>query len=98
MGSMLIRSAKCGLPEFVLLSFGSFKTVQNRRSTTIREQCCVCLSISSCGREELNECLTDQYVQSVPVSLRPSRADTTFYIKYYNFSTTGPNLFISSSN
>jgi hypothetical protein len=62
MGSMLMRSAKRGLPEFVLSSFGPFETVQNRRSTAIREQCCVCLSTTYCGREELNECLTDRYV------------------------------------
>jgi hypothetical protein len=61
MGSMLIRSVKRGLPGFVL-SFGLFKTVQNRRSTAITEQCCVCLSTTSCGKEELNECLTDRYV------------------------------------
>jgi hypothetical protein len=59
MGSMLIRSVKRGLPVFVLSSFRLFKTVQNRRSTTITEQCCVCLSTTSSSREELNECLTD---------------------------------------
>jgi hypothetical protein len=62
MGSMFMRSAKRGLPGFVLSSFGPFETVQNRRSTAITEQCYVCLSTISCGREELNECLTDRYV------------------------------------
>ena len=38
-----------------------FETVQNLRSTAITEQCCVCVSTTSCGREELNEYLTDRY-------------------------------------
>ena len=39
-----------------------FETVQNRRSTAIEVQDCVYLSTTSCGRQELNECLTDRYV------------------------------------
>ena len=46
----------------LLSSSRPFKTVQNLRSTPITEQCCVCVSTTSCGREELNECLTDRYV------------------------------------
>jgi hypothetical protein len=30
--------------------------------TAIEVQYCVYLSTKSCGRQELNECLTDQYV------------------------------------
>ena len=43
-------------------SSGPFETVQNLRSTPITEQCYVCVSTTSCGREELNERLTDWYV------------------------------------
>ena len=46
----------------LLSSSGPFETVQNLRSTAITEQCRVCVNTTSCGREELNECLTDRYV------------------------------------
>ena len=46
----------------MLSSFGLFEIVQNRRSTATTEQCCMCLGMTFCSREELNECLTDRYV------------------------------------
>lgn len=48
--------------QISLSSSGPFETVQNLRSTAITEQCFVCVITTSCGREELNECLTDRYV------------------------------------
>lgn len=45
---------------FVHLAHWPFDTVQNRRSTTIEVKYCVYLSITSCGRQELNECLLDR--------------------------------------
>ena len=44
-------------------SFKLFETIENRRSTVITKQCCVCLSTTSCSREELNKCLTGRYVR-----------------------------------
>lgn len=46
----------------LLSSCGPFESVQNLRLTAITEQCCVCESTTSCGREELNECLIDRYL------------------------------------
>ena len=37
-------------------SFRTFDTIQNCQPIAITEQCCVFLSTTSCGREELNEC------------------------------------------
>ena len=46
----------------VYLAFWPFDTLQNRRSTAIKVQYYVYLSITTYDRQELNKCLTDRYV------------------------------------
>jgi hypothetical protein len=62
MGSVLMKGAKRKRFSGFVLSFWLFETIQNRRSTAIAVQYCVYFGTTSCGRQELNECLTDQYV------------------------------------
>ena len=63
MGSILMRRAeRKRFSGFVSTSIWLSETIQNRRSTAIAVQYCVYFGTTSCGRQELNECLTDQYV------------------------------------
>ncbi len=84
----------------VHLALWPFHTVQNRRSTVIEVQYYVYLSITSCSRQELNECLTDRYVfayvevGSCEVSV--SRLARLLRVEIHNRRRTNPCLALSN--